>query len=132
MTDIPDGDGPYAVGDKHPPKHSRFRPGQSGNPAGRPKGSANLRTRVTQQLQKLVTVTKNGKPVKMPRAEVIATKLVEASMQGDLKAAKLVLQLDQEVQGHAASETALADLTFPDNDMLKQIGARLKRMVRDS
>jgi len=33
-----DQDVPYAVGHKKPPLHTRFPPGQSGNPKGRPKG----------------------------------------------------------------------------------------------
>jgi hypothetical protein len=34
----------YAVGYRRPPLHSRFQPGVSGNPPGRPKGAANLKT----------------------------------------------------------------------------------------
>ena len=33
---------PYKVGYGKPPKHSQFRAGQSGNPAGRRKGMRNL------------------------------------------------------------------------------------------
>jgi hypothetical protein len=33
-----DPDKPYAVGNKKPPLDKRFKPGQSGNPGGRPKG----------------------------------------------------------------------------------------------
>jgi hypothetical protein len=29
----------YAVGHKRPPVHTRFKPGQSGNPTGRAKGT---------------------------------------------------------------------------------------------
>lgn len=36
MTDKQD-----KIGYMNPPKHSRFRPGQSGNPRGRKKGSIN-------------------------------------------------------------------------------------------
>ena len=44
FKDKPGGDSdaeeePYEVGNKRPPKHSRFKKGKSGNPAGRPKGS---------------------------------------------------------------------------------------------
>lgn len=34
----------YKVGPGKPPKHTRFKPGQSGNPKGRPKGSQNVKT----------------------------------------------------------------------------------------
>jgi hypothetical protein len=35
---------PAKVGYGCPPVHSQFKPGQSGNPSGRPKGSQNLQT----------------------------------------------------------------------------------------
>ncbi len=34
----------YRVGNKRPPRHSQFKPGVSGNPKGRRKGSVNLRS----------------------------------------------------------------------------------------
>ena len=40
----------YAVGYRRPPLHSRFKPGQSGNPSGRSKGSQNLKTMFEQVL----------------------------------------------------------------------------------
>ena len=35
-------DAPYKVGNKKPPLHSRYKPGQSGNRSGRPKGRTNF------------------------------------------------------------------------------------------
>jgi hypothetical protein len=36
--------GDYQVGYGKPPKHTQFKPGKSGNPQGRPKGTKNLKT----------------------------------------------------------------------------------------
>ena len=81
---------------KQTPKDTRFKPGQSGNPAGRPKGSCNLRTKVLQQLRQSVTVMKRGKPVKMTKVDVIANQMVDGSMKGDHKATVLVMKIDEE------------------------------------
>jgi hypothetical protein len=40
----------YDVGHAKPPKHTRFQPGQSGNPRGRPKGTKNLKTDLIEEL----------------------------------------------------------------------------------
>ncbi len=42
--------GGYDVGYRKPPKHTRFKPGQSGNPRGRPKGTKNLKTDLIEEL----------------------------------------------------------------------------------
>ncbi len=42
-------DGSYKVGYKRPPVHSRFKPGQSGNPGGRPKGRQSM-SRILERL----------------------------------------------------------------------------------
>jgi Family of unknown function (DUF5681) len=54
------GDG-YQVGYGKPPKHSQFRPGQSGNPAGRRKGVRNLKTDVMDMLATPVKVKEGGR-----------------------------------------------------------------------
>ena len=56
---------PYKVGYKHPPLHSQFKAGISGNPKGRPKHKLSFHEAILDMLQKLVSVTKNGKTVKM-------------------------------------------------------------------
>jgi hypothetical protein len=50
------------VGYKRPPRHSRFRPGQSGYPRGRKKGVRNLRTDVKATLASSVALNERGKP----------------------------------------------------------------------
>src|SRR5215204_1766862 len=50
----------YDVGYKKPPVHTRFRKGRSGNPRGRPKGSANYLTTLRRVLAQKVTITELG------------------------------------------------------------------------
>ena len=48
------------IGYGRPPVHSRFKPGQSGNPRGRPKGSLNFETDLKRTLQAPVTLNEWG------------------------------------------------------------------------
>jgi Family of unknown function (DUF5681) len=52
-------EGDEPVGYRRPPIGTRFRPGQSGNPRGRPKGARNLSTVVAAALGERVAVTEN-------------------------------------------------------------------------
>ena len=56
-----DGKKGYEVGYGKPPTHSQFRPGQSGNPAGRRKGVRNLKTDVKRTLEMPVKVKEGGR-----------------------------------------------------------------------
>ena len=134
MEDIDEGRWPEeSVTDKQPPRDTRFKPGQSGNPKGRPKGSCNLSTKILQQLRQLVTVTKGGKPVKMTKADVIANQMVDGSMKGDHKATVLVMKIDQEaatVQSAISGEST--DFVIPDKENLKFIAKRLSRLNEEA
>ena len=75
----------------------QFKPGQSGNPAGRPKGSISLKTKVDKELRKPISVVKNGKLTKMTKGDVIVAQLVESSMKGDVRTATMVLRMTEDV-----------------------------------
>jgi hypothetical protein len=119
----------YEVGDRRPPQHSRFKPGVSGNPKGRPKGSVNLRTRVTQQLRQTVTVTRNGRPVKMRKADLIALQIVDTAAKGDLKAAVLVVRLDDEASIAASRGSTEETFELPNHENLRFIANRLSGLL---
>jgi hypothetical protein len=122
-----------SVTGKQPLRDTRFKPGQSGNLKGRPKGSSNLSTKILRQLRQPVTVTKGGKPVKMTKGDVIANQMVDGSMKGDHKATVLVMKIDQEA---ANAQTAIsgesADFVIPDKENLKLIAKRLSRLTGEA
>jgi hypothetical protein len=81
----------YAVGYAKPPSNTRFKPGQSGNPLGRPRGAKNFGTAIEDELRARVTVTENGTRKRLSKREVIAKRLVNQAAEGDLRAVPLLL-----------------------------------------
>src|SRR6202040_3662687 len=85
------GKGTFEVGFGKPPRSTQFKPGQSGNPAGRPLGAKNFATAIAQELDTRVTVTENGRRKLISMRQVIAKRLVNKAASGDLKAIPLLL-----------------------------------------
>jgi hypothetical protein len=94
---VEDGEEPayadYGVGYGKPPKKSQFKKGQSGNPAGRPKGSTSLTSVFKSLLEKKVAVVQNGKAAKMPMIHVLANKTLTKALAGEPQSLKLILKL---------------------------------------
>lgn len=111
MTDMPpEDDTPQdssQVGYGKPPLHSRFKPGQSGNPRGRPKGKRNMGNILSDVLGQTVTVTINGKRRKIRSDTAILLRLREKALGGDIRAMNALLALrvqhmpDSEGEGHS-------------------------------
>src|SRR4051812_33099824 len=74
---------PNAVGYKRPPVHSRFKPGQSGNPSGRAKGSQNLKTLFNKILKEQVSLREGSEVRKVSKAEAIMRGLIVGALKGD-------------------------------------------------
>jgi hypothetical protein len=74
------------VGNKAPPLASRFKPGQSGNPKGRPKGTRNFRTDLLEELGELVNVVVDGQEIQVTKQRAVVKALVRNAVKGDLRA----------------------------------------------
>lgn len=76
-----------------PPKNSRFRKGESGNPTGRPKGTKNLVILLKKSLQKKVVINENGVRKTITKGEAAIIQLVNKATLGDLAAFRLLSAL---------------------------------------
>jgi hypothetical protein len=85
-----EGDG---VGYKRPPRHSQFRPGQSGNPTGRPKQQRNLATDLREELSKIVPIHENGKPRRVTKQRAFVKSLIQRAVNGDARAVTSLVTL---------------------------------------
>jgi Family of unknown function (DUF5681) len=86
-----EGKRPYAVGYKKPPAGTRFKPGQSGNLRGRPKGFKNIATAIEEELKERIPVTENGRRRTISKGEAIAKQLINKAIAGDPKVMPLAL-----------------------------------------
>lgn len=59
----------YKVGYKRPPEHTRFKPGQSGNPRGRPRQKKGFAELLHDRLFRSVSLRENGEKRRMLLAE---------------------------------------------------------------
>ena len=81
----------YQVGYRRPPRHTQFKPGQTGNPKGRPKKSPNFAEIISRHVRKTVPITIDGRSQRVPRIEAIALKHISKAMIGDHRSTELVL-----------------------------------------
>jgi hypothetical protein len=85
-TDDPVREGTEGVGYGKPPRHSRFKPGQSGNPKGRAKNIKNFANILKEELETLVEVTENGRRRKLSKGRLAIKGLVLKAVKGDHRA----------------------------------------------
>ena len=84
------GDG---VGYGKPPRHSRFKPGHSENPKGRPKGKIPLSQLIQKHLDAKVSVMVGGQQKSMTRREALIIGFIGDALKGKDKVRKQLLDL---------------------------------------
>jgi len=119
----------YEVGYGKPPRDTRFKEGQSGNPRGRPPGLKNLKTLLSEALNEPVVVAENGGHRKITKRQAIITQLVNRSATADLRAIKILLDMLRDIEGQtepASPETAA--FTVADEKVIEQLRARFSNL----
>jgi len=86
----------YPVGFARTPKHTRFKPGQSGNPEGRPKGRRKMGELLDAVLAEQITIREGDRFRKVSRGEAAMRALIQKAMRGDAKSCSMLLKLTQQ------------------------------------
>ena len=86
----------YGVGYCRPPLHTRFKPGVSGNPSGRAKGSQNLRSLFQKIMKEEVSLRVGSVTKKISKAEAILRGLVLGAMKGDSRSQMTLFKLAEQ------------------------------------
>ena len=100
------------VGYARPPIASRFKPGKSGNPRGRPRNSRNLKTIIQGALTAPVVLREGTRKRSISKLEGIVLKQVESALKGNEKAALATLKMAAQVGLLEAPEGAAEPLTL--------------------
>lgn len=114
------------VGYGRPPRHSRFKPGQSGNPRGRPKGARNLHSQIFTELMSPIAVTIDGQRQRMSPIMVVFKQLAAKGMKGDIKAARLLVDFIEQHSPELLTPASPAHATASDQQIIERYLAQFK------
>ena len=122
-------DRPTGVGYKRPPTHTRFKPGRSGNPAGRPKRQVSFSDALLTEL----ATSLPGKDPEQARSKLqaLVKTLVDAAIGGNARSQSLVVGALARLGDAENSEAP--PLTADDKEILEAyVGGELKRRAQDA
>ena len=113
----------YPVGYGKPPKKCQFKPGQSGNPSGRPKGARNFQAELLEELTELMTIQEADRDITISKQRACIKALVAAAMDGNMRACDVVLSFCARCDG-ASSENEGEELASEDREIVDAFTAR--------
>jgi len=96
-----DNDEEYTVGYCKPPKHTRFKKGQSGNPSGKKqKLDKYIPDIILDVLNEKISVVINGKKKKARKIEAIIRRMVQKGLEADHRFSKFIIEMAQQSQNY--------------------------------
>lgn len=119
------------VGYRRPPKQHQFKPGQSGNPKGRPKGTPTLQEVMAREATKLIKIKQGDNVVSVPKLEALARRVFNKALEGDLAAARMIFQLAAEPEASPTAESA-DSFALPGDDVIKRMLKRFDHISLQS
>ena len=111
-----------------PPRHSRFKKGQSGNPKGRPRGSRNFSTDLKATLEEPTRVTHHGKAQTVSTQHAALMRLREKALGGEVRALDSLIELARLYNDEEMAEAAIR-LSATDAEILEARDAKVLRQA---
>lgn len=119
------------VGYGKPPEATRFKPGQSGNPRGRPQGSLNVATVLARTLREQLVVTEDGRRKRISKLEAAVKQLTNKAATGDARAIHLLLGLTQAAENRPGATPPTPEvLPEADRQVMQHLLARIQRYAK--
>ncbi|MCB9988263.1 MAG: hypothetical protein H6868_02890 [Rhodospirillales bacterium] len=116
----------YEVGYGKPPVKNQFKPGESGNPKGRPPRSENFKTIAREILDEQISIQQNGRRRTVTTRRALVMALIAAAMKGDRKAMEMLKSMDADVEDFMAkNQQTSTELTAGDQEILNSYSARI-------
>jgi hypothetical protein len=78
----------HDIGYGKPPKHTRWKKGQSGNPRGRPAKGKSFKNIIPEELDRVVTITENGRQVNVTVRRMVVRGMAAKAAKGNVPAAE--------------------------------------------
>lgn len=123
----------YEVGYGKTPKETRFKPGQSGNPRGRPKHSKNTATILAEELNERISLREGSKQVIITKKQAMVKQLMNKAVQGELRALFFVFQLMQNADAtEAEKEKMIENISEEDSKILMRFLKENTKNVKTS
>jgi hypothetical protein len=117
-------DDDYEVGYKKPPRETQFKPGQSGNPKGRPKERKNFKTELLEELHERIAVKEGGAHRKVTKQRAMLKSLTAKALHGDTKAAAVIVNMVYRLLDQDEDDVKTPDLSAEDLDILNDFEIR--------
>ena len=111
---------PHEAGYMKPPQKNRFKPGQSGNPAGRPKQLDDPYATLQKVLERRITVT--GETRRMTIREALVRRLRDRALAGDKRAMALQQKILRMAAAALPPETVAVDTTAAKEKFARMLG----------
>lgn len=120
----------YSVGYGRPPKHSRFKKGSSGNPAGRLKGTLGLKTLLAAELKSTIKIQEAGRTKTITKQQAMVKQFVGKALKGDDRAFGRLIPLMLAIGAEEVADAGHA-LTDQQKEILERNARRLLETLAD-